>query len=87
MRRLAKMRLPISYSAPYSYSTAPVELLFAGLKLGDINPLRDPVGKKSLRYVADMVCRQLSKIPRSTLVRYWHHVIKHFYGYLDFKRI
>ena len=43
--RLAKMTLPISYSAPYSYATAPVELLFAALKLGDLNPQRDPTGK------------------------------------------
>ena len=45
-QRLAKMELPISYSAPYCYSTAPIELLFAALKLGDLNPERLPTGKK-----------------------------------------
>ena len=44
--RLAKMELPIIYSAPYSYSTAPVERAFAALKLGDLNPDRLPTGKK-----------------------------------------
>ena len=42
---------------------------------------------RSLRYVAGMVCRQLSKTPRETFVRYWRHVIQHFYGYLVFKHI
>ena len=46
MERLDKMKLPIIYSGPYSYSSAPVELLFAALKLGDINPQRLPTGKK-----------------------------------------
>ena len=36
--RLAKMNLPIIYSGPYCYSSAPVELVFAALKLGDLNP-------------------------------------------------
>ncbi len=34
------------WSAPYSYSTAPIELLFGGLKLGELNPERQPTGKK-----------------------------------------
>ena len=36
--RLARMELPIIYSGPYSYSTAPIELVFAALKFGDLNP-------------------------------------------------
>ena len=44
--RLAKMQLPIMYSGPYSYSTAPIELLFSALKLGELNPERLPTGKK-----------------------------------------
>ena len=34
------------YSAPYSYATAPIESVFAALKLGDLNPERLPTGKK-----------------------------------------
>ena len=45
-KRLAKMELPIMYSGPYSYSAAPVELVFAALKLGDLNPNGQPTGKK-----------------------------------------
>ena len=29
-----QMELPIMYTAPYSYSAAPIELLWASLKLG-----------------------------------------------------
>ena len=45
-QRLSRMQLPIIYSGPYSYSTAPIELMFAALKLGDLNPNRLPTGKK-----------------------------------------
>ena len=44
--RLARMQLPITYSGPYSYSTAPIELVFGALKLGDLNPEKLPTGKK-----------------------------------------
>ena len=46
MKRLGRMALPIIYSGPYSYSTAPIELVFGALKLGDLNPSRLPTGKK-----------------------------------------
>ena len=46
MKRFAKLNVPIIYSGPYSYSAAPVELVFAALKLGDLNPDRLPTGKK-----------------------------------------
>ena len=36
--RLAKMKLSVIYSGPYSYTTAPIEMLFAALKLSDLNP-------------------------------------------------
>ena len=45
-QRLERMALPIIYSGPYSYSTAPIELVFAALKLGELNPARLPTGKK-----------------------------------------
>ena len=44
--RLAKMQLPFIFSGPYSYSSAPIELAFAALKLGELNPSRLPTGKK-----------------------------------------
>ena len=44
--RLAKMELPIIFSGPYSYSAAPIEMVFSALKLGDLNPERLPTGKK-----------------------------------------
>ena len=45
-KRLARLGVKIMYSGPYCYSTAPVELVFAALKLGDLNPDRLPTGKK-----------------------------------------
>ena len=38
--------LKVVLSAPYSYATAPVELWFARLKQGDINPDNQPTGKR-----------------------------------------
>ena len=43
---LKTFSIPTVYSAPYSYSTAPIELLFSGLKRGNLNPGKDPLGKK-----------------------------------------
>ena len=43
---MRKLDLDIIWSAPYSYSTAPIEMLFARLKLGDLNSDECPTGKK-----------------------------------------
>ena len=40
------MQLRVNWSAPYSYSTAPIELLFSGLKFQDLNPRNQPTGKR-----------------------------------------
>ena len=45
-QRLAKLVPHVIYTGPYSYSSAPIELLFAGLKLGELNPERLPTGKR-----------------------------------------
>ena len=34
---MRKLELDVIFSAPYSYSTAPIELLFGSLKSGDLN--------------------------------------------------
>ena len=85
--RLAKMNLPIIYTAPYCYSGAPVELVFAALKLGDLNPQQLPTGKKSLSNLADMVAAKLMDIPRHVAAMYWHHVVPQLYSYLYFKHL
>lgn len=85
--RLARMELPVMYSAPYSYTTAPVESAFAALKLGELNPERLPTGKKSLSHVAEMVEQRLAAIPRSTAIRYWHHSVLGHYSYLCYERL
>ena len=85
--RLARLQLPLIYSGPYSYSSAPIELMFAALKLGDLNPERLPTGKKSLRHIADMVATRLAAIPRAVAIRYWHRAVLSLYGYLYFERL
>ena len=38
--------LNICFSGPYAYDGSPVELLFAHLKLGKLNPEQEPTGKR-----------------------------------------
>ena len=46
LKHLAFLGMEVIFSGPYSYSTAPCELLFAALKSGDLNPARQKTGKK-----------------------------------------
>ena len=41
-----KLQIPIIYSGPYSYSSAPIELMFSGLKNKDLQDISLPTGKK-----------------------------------------
>ena len=41
-----KMKVQVIYSGPYSYGAAPIELLFGALKQGELNPERQPTGKR-----------------------------------------
>ena len=43
---MRKLELKVMWSAPYSYSTAPIEMVFSVLKLGELNPEGIPTGKK-----------------------------------------
>ena len=43
---LWKLELQVIWSAPYSYSTAPIEMVFGTLKFGEINPDGKATGKK-----------------------------------------
>lgn len=38
--------LPVIYTAPYSYSSSPIERLFAALKLGELNQEKVSTGKR-----------------------------------------
>jgi hypothetical protein len=46
--RLLLKRLDVDFiiSGPYAYDTAPVELYFSYFKRLDLNPTREPTGKK-----------------------------------------
>jgi len=41
-----KMQLQVIYSGPYSYTSAPIELLFGALKRGELNPDGHATGKR-----------------------------------------
>ena len=43
---LRKLEIEVIWSAPYSYSTAPIELLFGALKFGELNKDNKETGKK-----------------------------------------
>ena len=43
---MRKLELEVIWSAPYSYSTAPIEKVFATLKFGELNLDKQPTGKK-----------------------------------------
>ena len=43
---MRKLELKVIWSGPYSYSTAPIETVFATLKLGELNQDKLPTGKK-----------------------------------------
>ena len=84
---MRKMQLDIMWSAPYSYSTAPIELLFGALKFGELNPGNQSTGKKALHLIGDMEGHKLRQIPRSTLVRFWHKTTLNLFNYLYYERI
>ena len=41
-----KMDLKVIFTGPYSFTAAPIEMLFSALKRGEINPERLPTGKR-----------------------------------------
>ena len=51
IRALEHHGVRVMFSSPYSYSTAPIELLYSALKLGDLNPERKPSGKKLVIFI------------------------------------
>ena len=52
MELFAELKVPLVVSAPYSYDASPIELYFASLKRGDLNPQHLPMSKsKYLRSI------------------------------------
>ena len=54
---LRKLDLEVIWSGPYSYSTAPIEMVFGALKFGELNPDKKPTGKRvsTSFFLADFV--------------------------------
>ena len=57
------------YSAPYSYSSAPIETLFSFLKLDELNQDGISTGKKNLQGLTNIVVKKLSAIPLNTRIK------------------
>ena len=45
IKMLKRLKIPICFTGPHSYDTAPIELWFGAFKSKDINPQRMPTGK------------------------------------------
>jgi hypothetical protein len=45
IKMLNRLKIPICFTGPHSYDTAPIELWFGAFKSKDINPQRMPTGK------------------------------------------
>jgi len=43
---LERQRVPVLFLGPYSYHTAPAEMVFAALKVQQLNVDQAPLGKK-----------------------------------------
>ena len=43
---MRKLELQVIWSAPYSFSTAPIEMVLGALKTGELNPEGQKTGKK-----------------------------------------
>jgi hypothetical protein len=84
---LRKLELQVIWSGPFSYSTAPIEMVFGILKFGELNPDKKATGKKFLHLVAAMIGAKLQQTPRSTFIRLWHHTTLNLYKYLYFEHI
>ena len=78
-------------------TSAPVELLFAHMKKGDLNRDCLPMGKKSkcsfcltsfidLATATALIHCKLASIPVCHRVRFWHHTALSLYGYLYFQK-
>ena len=84
---IKKLGLTVIQSGPYSFSGAPIELLFSALKFNELNEGRLPTGKRSLHLIRNMVVEQLRRVPVSQRAAYWHHSTGHLYRYVSLQKI
>ena len=84
---IKKLGLTVIQSGPYSFSGAPIELLFSALKFNEVNQARLPTGKRSLHLIKDMVVERLQHVPISQRAAYWHHSTGHLYRYICMQKI
>ena len=82
---MAQLGFSVIYSGPYSYSTAPAELLFAHFKKGQLNPRDALTGKKSLHEIRARVVEKAKTIRPANIMMFWHHCIEQLFKYLVFE--
>jgi len=75
------------YTAPYSYSAAPIETLFSFLKLGELNQEGIPTGKKNLQSLTNIVAAKLRAVPKHIRVKLWHQSSLWLFKYVCFEKI
>jgi len=85
LRHLAFLGMEVIYSGPYSYTTAPCELLFAHFKRGELNPGKLPTGKGALLEVKERVVAKAKTIRPGNIMMFWHHCLSQLYSYLVFE--
>ena len=57
------------YSAPYSYSSAPIETLFSFRKLDELNQDGISTGNKNFQSLLNIFAKKLSAIPLNTRIK------------------
>ena len=56
---MKKLQLPVIFSGPYAYSSAPIELMFSGLKTGQLQAANEATGKKYVYFFTNHFLRVL----------------------------
>ena len=87
LKLLQKLKIPVLFTGPHSYSASPVELYFAHFKAADVNPRRVQTGKGHFANVTELVLARARQIPLAHRLLFWHHCLLEAYKYLIFQRL
>ena len=84
---LKELHVPFMMSAPHSYNTAWVELLFGAIKTGVLNPEDQLQGKGNFKGMVKMIFDKLRSIPKHQRILWYHHCLGHFLRFLLFEQL
>jgi hypothetical protein len=74
-------------SAPHSYNTSWVELLFGAIKTGVLNPDDQALGKGNFKGIVKMILDKVKNIPTYHRILMFHHCIGHVLRFLLFEKL